>query len=92
MIKSAYAKPYLKRLKSGHLSQLEASRRLSLSYRQTKRSYKRFLTDGDHGLVHKNRGRKSNVAYSPSFKKRVIELYEEKYLGFGPTLAAEKLE
>lgn len=75
----------------GQLSQLDASKRLRLSYRQTKRGYQRYLKDGDAGLVHKNRGKTSSQAKPPEMKRRVLALYEEKYWDFGPTFAAEKL-
>ncbi len=69
----------------------EASRRLRLSYRHVRRSYKRFIEEGDGGLVHRSRGRPSNRARPSAFRREVIERYKEKYAGFGPTLASEKL-
>lgn len=79
-------------VKGGNLSQQDASRRLGLSYRQTKRAYKRYRQEGDKGLVHRSRGRASGRAISSELKARVLSIYEEKYDGFGPTLATEKLE
>ena len=78
-------------VKQGQISQLDASRRLYLSYRQTKRSYQRYLKEGDEGLIHRSRGKASSRALSPEMKKMVLTLYEEKYWDFGPTLASEKL-
>ena len=75
----------------GQVTQKEASRRLYLSYRQTKRAYQRYLKEGAEGLVHRSRGKASSRAYSIEMKQRVLGLYEEKYWDFGPTLAAEKL-
>lgn len=75
----------------GYLTQLEASRRLYLSYRQVKRAYQRYLKEGAEGLVHQSRGKPSARAYSVEMKRKVLELYEEKYRDFGPTLASEKL-
>lgn len=69
----------------------EVCQRLGLSYRQCRRSYKRFRQEGDSGLVHGNRGRRSNRAKPAEFRRAVLELYRECYEGFGPTLAAEKL-
>lgn len=79
-------------VKSGQLTQLDASKRLYLSYRQTKRAYQRYLKDGDIGLIHRSRGKASPRAFSLEMKKSVLALYEEKYWDFGPTLASEKLE
>ena len=47
---------------------------------------------GDDGLVHRSRGRLSNRAIKSDVKDKAIKLYVEKYIGFGPTLASEKLE
>jgi transposase len=78
-------------VKLGQLTQLDASKRLYLSYRQTKRAYQRYLKEGDEGLIHRSRGKASPRAFSLEMKKTVLALYEEKYWDFGPTLAAEKL-
>jgi transposase len=75
----------------GQLTQLDASKRLGLSYRQTKRIYQKYLKEGDTGLVHKSRGKASKRAFPLEMKKTVLALYEEKYWDFGPTLASEKL-
>ena len=78
-------------VKLGQLTQLDASKRLYLSYRQTKRAYQRYLKQGEAGLTHRNRGKVSSRAKPPEMKKAVLALYEKKYWDFGPTLAAEKL-
>jgi hypothetical protein len=41
--------------------------------------------------VHGNRGRRSNRARPAEFRRAVVKLYRERYEGFGPTLATEKL-
>jgi hypothetical protein len=64
---------------------------LSLSYRQAKRSYGRYRSEGDRGVVHRLRGRASNRGVDPGKKARVLELYRKKYSDFGPTLACEYL-
>lgn len=69
----------------------EASEHLRMSYRQCRRSYRRFVVEGDAGLVHKARGRASNRGKEPAFREAVLKRYSEVYEGFGPTLAAEKL-
>jgi transposase len=83
-------KSILDLVKNHQINLKDASKRLSLSYRQTRRVYKRYIEEGDAGLVHKSRGKASKRALP--FKQTVIALYEEKYWDFGPTLAAEKLE
>jgi transposase len=69
---------------------------MEVSYRQAKRLYGRYRTDGAKGLKHRSAGRASNRAAAPRLRKRVLALIREKYSGpvdqrFGPTLAAEHL-
>lgn len=85
-------KSILDLVKEEQLTQVEASKRLGLSYRQTKRIYQAYLKEGDEGLIHKSRGRVSSRARPLSVKKAVLSLYQTKYEDFGATLAAEKLE
>jgi len=85
-------KAILEQVKGGYFSLVEASKRLEVSYRQVKRIYKRYMAHGDAGLVHLRRGCRSNRARSVEFKEQVLALYKETYAGFGPTLAAEKLQ
>ena len=75
----------------GQVTQKEASKRLYLSYRQTKRCYQRYMKEGAEGLVHRSRGKASFRAYPNAMKQSALSLYEEKYWDFGPTLATEKL-
>lgn len=79
------------RVKEGIFTQKKAASLLGVSYRQTRRMYKRYKEEGDKGLIHKGRGKKSNRSTSLSKKEAVIKLYEEKYADFGPTLASEHL-
>ncbi|GAB4340768.1 MAG: hypothetical protein Kow0099_16990 [Candidatus Abyssubacteria bacterium] len=79
------------RVKEGRQTIKGASLRLGLSYRQCRRSYKRFCEEGDAGLVHRRRGQRSNRAKPEAFREAVLERCRERYEGFGPTLAAEKL-
>lgn len=75
----------------GRLTIREASVRLSISYRQAKRICRRYRREGDAGLLHKGRGRLSNRAKTVALREQAIARYRERYDGFGPTLAAEKL-
>lgn len=78
-------------VKNGKLTLVDCQSRLGISYRQTLRSYKRYCIEGDEGLCHKSRGRKPQNTYSEKHKSVILDLYQTKYTGFGPTLAAEKL-
>lgn len=82
---------FFDRLSEGQMSLSKAAERLDISYRQCARSYKRYLAEGAKGLVHLSRGRPSNRAKPDKFRLAVVKRYEERYDGFGPTLAAEKL-
>jgi hypothetical protein len=64
---------------------------LKLSLRQARRLWKRYQVQGDPGLVHGLRGRRSNHSIKASHKRAVLERYAERYADFGPTLASEKL-
>lgn len=84
-------KTVFEKVRSQGLTLQAASKLLGLSYRQTRRSYKRFLAEGDAGLVHRNRGRPSNRAKPAWFHEKVLERYRKRYRRCGPTFAAEKL-
>jgi transposase len=84
-------KVILESVKAGYFNLKDASNRLNLSYRQTKRIYQRYRKEGDVGLVHRSRGRQSNVAYSKAYRQKIITKYQQDYFDFGPTLAVEKL-
>lgn len=88
----------LKRLKlvhrsiDGQITQKTAAEMVGLCERQIRRIVKAVREDGDAGVVHRGRGRPSNRRVSDKVKKKVVRLYKKKYLGFGPTLASEKLQ
>lgn len=79
------------RVREGELTLVKASELLQLSYRQAKRAYARYRSEGDAGVVHRLRGRRSNRRTDEQRKAHVLKLFEEKYSDFGPTLAAEYL-
>jgi len=84
------------RVKSGDLPLKDAAAVLNLSYRQTKRVWRRYREGGAEGLKHGNAGRASNRGKPGKLRRRVLSLIRRKYSGtegerFGPTLAAEHL-
>jgi transposase len=86
----------LSRVKSRDLRLVDAAALVRLSYRQTKRLWKRYGEEGAAGLKHRSAGRRSNRAYGEGLRRKVLGLVQEKYGGpvgerFGPTLAAEHL-
>ena len=76
-------------MRRGELTLKKASELLGLSYRQAKRSFRRYGEEGDKGLVHRLRGRPSNRRADVRQKRRILSLYEKKYADYGPTLAVE---
>ena len=87
----------LAQVKSEAWTLVEAAERMELSYRQSKRLWKRYRAKGAKALVHGNAGRTSNRSKPKKVRTKVIRLIRAKYSGevgerFGPTLAAEHLE
>jgi molybdenum-dependent DNA-binding transcriptional regulator ModE len=81
----------MQQVKADELTVTEACEVLGLSYRQTKRVWRRYRLAGDQGLVHGSRGRPGKRAKPAKLKARILARYEERYADFGPTLAAEYL-
>jgi transposase-like protein len=63
----------LARVLSGQLRVVDASRLLGVSYRQTKRLWKRYREEGPASLKHPSVGCTSNRAYAPKFRQRVLD-------------------
>lgn len=76
---------------AGKRTQVEAARLIGRSERQVHRLFKRLKGEGDVGVIHRLRGRRSNNLGDQSERQRAIALCRSEYAGFGPTLAAEKL-
>jgi len=81
----------MQKLEEKRMRQQEAARILGLSLRQVKRLLKSYRDRGAPGLVSKRRGRASNNRLSEETRKKALGLLQNKYKGFGPTLASEKL-
>ena len=75
----------------GSIKQTEAAEILLLSDRQIRRIIRRVREEGDGGIIHRGRGNPSNRQLPKKIKDVAIKLYRQKYEGFGPTLACEKL-
>jgi len=86
----------LARVEKGALNLVHAAEILGLSYRQTKRIWRRYQDEGEEGLQHRSVGRESGRSKPKKFRLKVLRLVRKKYSGeigerFGPTLAAEHL-
>jgi hypothetical protein len=47
--------------------------------------------EGEKGIIHRLRGRASARRIKADVRDKILKLYQERYEGFGPTLAQEKL-
>ena len=74
------------------MSKIEGAELLGVTPRHLRRIEQRYRAEDVEGLIHKSRGKSSNRSYKKEYKDQIVSLYLEKYEGFGPTLAAEKLE
>ena len=86
----------LARVAAGTLTLGSAAVVMAVSYRQAKRVYRRYRTEGAKGLTHRSAGRRSSAARDAAERAHILALVREKYSGpiderFGPTLAAEHL-
>jgi transposase len=73
------------------MNQKEAGAILGLGVRQIKRLVKQYKQQGAAGLISKHRGRQGNHCLKEAVKKKALDALKNKYKGFGPTLAHEKL-
>lgn len=73
------------------MTQVEAGLAIGLTSRQVKRLVRRVREEGDRGVCHRSRGRRSNRRILERIRDKVLNLCRMHYVGFGPTLASEKL-
>lgn len=90
--KERLRKAILEQVIAKFISHNDAKKRLNISARQLKRILSRYKHKGDIGLIHRSRGKISNHVFPEETKNQILSLYQKKYLHFGPTFAAEKLE
>ena len=64
---------------------------LGISEPQVRRIVKRVAREGPTGIIHCLRGKPSLRKIPEQLKEKVINLYQERYPDFGPTLWKEKL-
>jgi len=69
------------RVGSGDLLLQDAAAMLGLSYRQTKRVWRRYRERRAKGLKHGNAGRESNRSKPGRLRRRVLKLVRKKYSG-----------
>lgn len=91
-IKEAERLCVMRKLDEKTIGMREASEELGVSERQAKRIRKRYLEKGEEGLISQKRGKESNRKTPEKLRNKILNLMKTVYLGFGPTLAKEKLE
>ena len=78
-------------LVEGKINGTEAAEQLRLTPRQVRRLKKRFKKDNPRCVIHQGCGKESNRKLKQVTLDTIIQLLVTVYIGFGPTLAAEKL-
>ena len=81
----------LQDVQNQRITQVRAAEILNLSTRQITRLLHKFSQDGISGLVHASRGQPGHRRHDDVMKSKCLSIISEHLLGFGPTLAHEKL-
>jgi transposase len=83
---------WLKRVKSGSMTQREAAQKMAVSDRWVRVLLQRMSKHGDAVVVHGLRGRPSNRKLSAETQRQVLTILKQPdWHDFGPTFAAEQL-
>ena len=81
----------IKNLIDGKINSIDASKQIQVSVRQIRRIKAKVRKKGAEGIIHGSRGKESNRRIDSETLAKTIELLNQKYHGFRPTLVAEKL-
>lgn len=81
----------LRRLLSGASRERLVASQLGLSCRQVRRLKRRVREEGPKGVIHRSRGRPSNRRTRESIRRKVLDLYRDKYEHFNLSHYVEKL-
>jgi len=73
------------------ISQFQAAEILGLSDRQVRRIARNIRLEGNAGVCHKSRGKRSHNRITDKIKDKATTLCRDIYKEFGPTHASEKL-
>ena len=90
-VKEADRLGIMRQMDKKDLTPRKASEELGLSLKQLRRVRKRYLAEGSVGLITKKKGQPSGNKIRAEVRDKAIGLLRLKYIGFGPTLASEKL-
>ena len=67
---------------NGSMSNSDAAAALRLSLRQTIRLKKKYIAQGDAGMIHGNRNRQPKHTIETEVRNSVLQLFQEKYSDF----------
>ncbi|WP_425919539.1 ISNCY family transposase, partial [Acinetobacter sp. TSRC1-2] len=81
----------LQDVRDHRITQVRAAEILSLSTRQITRLLQKLNQDGVSGMAHASRGQPGHRRHDELLKSKCLSIISEHLLGFGPTLAHEKL-
>ena len=81
----------LSKVTAGRITLVSAAHVLGLSTRQVRRLRDRISTGGAASIRHKAIGQPSNNRICDGVRDYAMAIVRERYVDFGPTLAAEKL-
>src|SRR5580700_4553293 len=82
----------LKKAKKGLITQRQAAEEIGQTERHIRRLLVKLKREGDQAVVHGRRGKRSNRRLEEKSQAQAMAILgQEKYRGFGPTLASEYL-
>ena len=81
----------LQDVRDHRITQVRAAEILNLSTRQITRLLQKLNQDGVSGMAHASRGQPGHRRHDDLLKAKCLSIIAEHLLGFGPTLAHEKL-
>lgn len=90
--KELHRLPVIQAVVEKRLRRRDAASQLELTERQVQRLMNRFRESGAAGLTNSRRGLPGTHRIDIALRYRILTLLRENYVGFGPTLAAEKLQ
>ncbi|WP_083482061.1 ISNCY family transposase [Pantoea sp. A4] len=90
--KELHRLPVIQAVIEKRLRRRDAASQLDITERQVQRLMNRYRESGAAGLTHARRGKPGTHRIDEELRHRVLTLLRENYVGFGPTLAAEKLQ
>ena len=83
--------PVLQEICDQRITQSQAAQLLHISARQIRRLLQKYKAEGPVVFAHAGRGRTSNSRLPEEIRLKCLNLVDEQFHGFGPTLAHEKL-